>query len=224
MENQYSSLKEKLMRMQGLMHRYRHAFGPGQGRPGADPHRGQGRVLALLRMQPEITQRELSYLLDMRAQSLGELLAKLEKSGYITRTPSEDDRRVMNIRLTPEGQAAADAAANAQQDSDGWFDFLSDEEKQQLENILDKMIAAMEGKLAESGWDEKDMPMRDGRCRPDRMKAMRGMYPGGHPGWPMGFDGPGRGHGPHKGWGPRPEEPWDDRFGGEGPEAPENDE
>ena len=49
-------------------------------RPYGDSRRGQGRVLAILKMQPEISQKELLYLLDMRPQSLGELLSKLEKT------------------------------------------------------------------------------------------------------------------------------------------------
>ena len=44
----------------------------------------------------------------MRPQSLGELLSKLEKNGYILRTPSETDRRVMNIKLTDEGIKATE--------------------------------------------------------------------------------------------------------------------
>ena len=56
-----------------------------------DPHRGQGRVLAILAENPEISQKKLSFLLDMRNQSLSELLAKLEKAGLITRVPSEEE-------------------------------------------------------------------------------------------------------------------------------------
>lgn len=33
-------------------------------------HIGQGRVLAILKLKPEISQRDLSYLLDMSKQSL----------------------------------------------------------------------------------------------------------------------------------------------------------
>lgn len=71
--------------------------------PSGDPHRGQGRVLAILKLQPEISQKDLGYLLDMRNQSLGELLGKLEKAGAVTREPSEEDRRIVNIKLTEYG-------------------------------------------------------------------------------------------------------------------------
>ncbi len=43
---------------------------------------------------------DLSYLLGIRQQSLNEPLNKLEKSGYVERRPSEEDRRVMVVHLT----------------------------------------------------------------------------------------------------------------------------
>jgi len=77
-------LMEQFSRAAMLLHRYTHHSRRTQG-PFEDPHRGQGRILALLKVKPEISQRELSYLLDIRNQSLSELLTKLEKAGYISR-------------------------------------------------------------------------------------------------------------------------------------------
>ena len=71
--------------MESLMHRYHHIACRGSRM--SETQRGQGRVLAWLKMQPEISRKELAYLLDMRAQSLGELLAKLERIAYIERAP-----------------------------------------------------------------------------------------------------------------------------------------
>ncbi|MBS4534038.1 MarR family transcriptional regulator [Clostridium sp. D2Q-14] len=84
--------------LQWLLHRHYHQHRMVCG-PMGNPHRGQGRVLSLLKIQPEITQKELTYLLDMRPQSLGELLARLEQNGYITCTTSEKDRRSIDIKL-----------------------------------------------------------------------------------------------------------------------------
>lgn len=111
--------------------------------PMGNPHHGQGRVLMLLKMKPEITQKELSYLLNMRSQSLGELLAKLEKHGYVTRTQSEEDKRVMIIRLTDEGAGAAEEMCKNAKDTEPVFDCLTDEEKLQLSSILDKITAEL---------------------------------------------------------------------------------
>ena len=98
-------LFEKLMRLQWLIQRQR-LQNRGTRGPFADPTRGQGRVLAILKMQPEISTKDLSYLLDIRQQSLSELLGKLEKAGYITRRPRESDKRVMMVKLTDKGRDA----------------------------------------------------------------------------------------------------------------------
>ena len=45
-------------------------------------YRGQGRVLKLLRLKPEMSQREMAEILGIRPQSLGETLSKLEAAGY----------------------------------------------------------------------------------------------------------------------------------------------
>ena len=87
------SLAQKAERMGRLMHRYYTLSARNQGAIG-DPLRGQGRVLALLAVKPETTQRELSFVLDMRQQSLSELLAKLEEKGFVTREKSAEDGRV----------------------------------------------------------------------------------------------------------------------------------
>lgn len=118
-------------------HSFRH-FGPF-----ANPMRGQGRVLSILKLQPEISQKELGYLLDMRNQSLGELLAKLERSGYITRTASEEDRRTANIKLTPEGLKAASESNLQESGIDQLLDCLSEEEKVSLNDYLQRIISKL---------------------------------------------------------------------------------
>ena len=42
---------------------------------------------AMLRLKSKITAKDLSYILGIRQQSLNETLQKLEKEGYIVRTP-----------------------------------------------------------------------------------------------------------------------------------------
>lgn len=144
--------------------------------PLGNPHRGQGRILALLKLQPEITQKELTFLLDMRPQSLGELLGKLEAKGYLTREPSEKDRRVMVIHLTEAGKRAADAAASAE--GTNVFDQLSQIEKSQLSNILNKLTESMNKELPEE--DLKITYEVDAATRRKLMKEFRRGGFGGH--------------------------------------------
>ena len=90
MDDMYTAVYEKLSTLQWLMKR-RQMFSQAQAGPFADPARGQGRILAMLKIQPEIKTRELAYLLGIRQQSLNELLNKLEKSGHVERFSPDYD-------------------------------------------------------------------------------------------------------------------------------------
>lgn len=185
MDDNNTKLLEQFFRIVMLLHRYPHHH-PRKREFAGNPHRGQGRVLALLKLQPEISQKELSYLLDMRNQSLGELLMKLERSGFITREPSETDRRVMNIKLTEAGAAAANQAEEQQEDNGKLFDCLSEEERIQLIGYLNRLIQELEQRLGVDALGEQE-----------RGDFRRGMYPGSP------FDPRGRGRG-HRGGFPYP--------------------
>ncbi|WP_407309443.1 MarR family winged helix-turn-helix transcriptional regulator [Desulfosporosinus sp. SB140] len=142
MSNNNLDLSDQFVRLEWLLHRY-HLQNHRHHGPMGDPHRGQGRVLALLKLKPEISQKELSDILDIRSQSLGELLAKLERNGYITRTPSPTDRRVMNVRLTEAGRESS--GQNEQHlDSEALFSCLNEEEQAALSDYLSRIISALE--------------------------------------------------------------------------------
>jgi len=152
-----------------------------------DTHRGQGRILALLKLKPEISQKELSDILDIRSQSLGELLAKLERNGYITRTPSEADHRIMDIHLTETGQQAS-GQDEQQMDTESLFGCLNEEEQAKLADYLGRIISALEQQYGGSG-QEPDFRGRSpfggrgrGRLRDDPSPFDRrdfGRGPGG---------------------------------------------
>jgi len=138
--NNNIELMEKFFRISRLLHQSHHR---------STEHcnascRGQGRVLSLLKKHPDITQKELSVLLDIRSQSLGELLARLERDGCIIRKASETDHRVMNIKLTPKGLEAAGRAEKNKQNSAKLFDCLSSQEKSMLDDFLDRLTKEFE--------------------------------------------------------------------------------
>lgn len=187
MSEQFKDLMELFIRADALLHRYQGTYFRNFG-PFASPHKGQGRVLSLLKLQPEITQKELGYLLDMRNQSLGELLGKLERNGYITRTPSEKDRRVMNIKLTEEGAKAAEQLDGKQEDVNQIFSCLSEEEQTVLSDYLERLIDALEKTFEEMGIPEHEHGRPCGHPH---------SHPHGHSheqerdfGGPQGFGGP----------------------------------
>lgn len=178
-----------------LLHRYHH-HGFKEQRSFANPHRGQGRVLALLKMQPEISQKELTYLLDMRNQSLSELLSKLEKAGYITRSQSETDRRVVDLKLTDAGREAASQLEQQKEGIDQIFECLNEEEQKNLSDYLERLIAELEKQSGEGDFFGNMHPEHV-----ERRKA-RGMAPEmaqsrrrGHGGAGGRFEGRGEGHG-----------------------------
>lgn len=164
--------------------------------PMGDPHRGQGRILALLKLQPEVSQKDLSYLLEMRPQSLGELLSKLETAGYITRSQSTDDKRVQMIKLTEKGAEVADQRVKM----DDLFAVLSEEEQAQFGQYLERLIVAMEERV------DKDAIAEARRFGPE---GAWGRGPAGRrgPGGRRGGRGFGRGFGPEgpEDFGPNPE-------------------
>ncbi len=164
-------LMGRFLRLEWLLRRWNMQNRRTHG-PMGDPHRGQGRILALLKLRPEISQKELAFLLNISPQSLGELLAKLEKSGYITRQPSEADRRVMIVKLTPEGEAAAEL----EYEEEDLFGSLNADEQGNLAFYLDKLIASLEERFGgeddertaawRAGWRKATEAMGSFRMRP----------------------------------------------------------
>ena len=138
--NSNTELMEKFFKIGRLMHQSHHK----KSKHCSDSCRGQGRVLSILKRNPEISQKELSALLDIRSQSLGELLVRLERDGCINRVPSETDRRVLHITLTEQGMKAAGQAEENKERSAELFDCLSKEEKEHLVQVLNRLEDAFE--------------------------------------------------------------------------------
>jgi len=144
----------QLMRLQGLIGRFERRR-VAERAPWGDPRRGQGRVLALLKMKPEISQRELTYLLDMSKQSLAELLGKLEKASLISREPSADDKRVTMVRLTEAGKLAGQWDDTAPTQVDQVLGVLSDDELTTLSAYLARLIEQLERSVGGDDIDER---------------------------------------------------------------------
>ena len=91
-------------------------------------------------MQEGITQKDLAFLLGIRPQSAGEMLQKLEDHGLVERRKSETDARAIQLFLTEEGRAHAEEIDRMRKVvAEDVFSVLTDEEKEQLAVILDKL-------------------------------------------------------------------------------------
>jgi DNA-binding MarR family transcriptional regulator len=138
-----------------MMHRHHHMKGNHQH----SPYRGQGRILSLLKMEPQMSQKKLSFLLGTRPQSIGELLVKLEQNGYITRKQSDEDRRSLDIELTEEGMKAAISEENLQEcqhKTNEMFSCLNEEEQKNLSNYLERVIASLQEEMMDDQEDQDD--------------------------------------------------------------------
>ena len=70
-----------------------------------DMNRSSAGVLFMLHQRKTMSQRELAEQLNVTAPSITSLIQKMEKSGYISRRPDEQDQRVMRLSLTEKGES-----------------------------------------------------------------------------------------------------------------------
>jgi len=100
----------------------------------------QKRILMILNGAGVMTQRDLTEYLAIQPGSASEILSKLETAGLILRTPNETDRRTTDIQLTDAGKSLAQEAADQRhQRHQEMFACLSEEEKQTLLTLLEKL-------------------------------------------------------------------------------------
>ncbi|MFB6468522.1 MarR family winged helix-turn-helix transcriptional regulator [Cytobacillus sp. Hz8] len=185
-----------------------HLFNHAQYGPTADSTRGQGRVLGILKLQEEISTKDLSYLLGIRQQSLNELLNKLQNSGYVTRVLSEEDKRVMLVGFTEKGR---NENKKEEPDFDNIFNCLNEEEQETFGVYLDRIITTLESQLGvEVDDNERVEWLRAARSRMgneqfERLMAMRRGF------FDPGFHGMRSGKMAHEQHNPNNRDP---RFGG----------
>lgn len=128
-----SDINDKLIiNLRDISHKMRYLY-EGRG--------SQKRILIVLyEIGGSITQRELTERLGIQPGSASEVIAKLENEGYIQRTPNEADRRTTDVALTAEGKsAAARAKAERAARHRQMFSCLSEDEKNQLRSLLEKV-------------------------------------------------------------------------------------
>ena len=121
-----------------------------------DTTRGQGRILAALKLKDGIATRELAYVLGIRVPSLNEALSKLENAGHIVREPDPRDRRVQLITLTDSGRALTGQLGEREPESDNIFEVLTEQERTNLNDYLDRLIARMHEDLPDLEADRQE--------------------------------------------------------------------
>ena len=121
-----------------------------------DTTRGQGRILAALKLKDGIATRELAYVLGIRVPSLNEALSKLENAGDIVREPDPRDRRVQLITLTDLGRALTNQMGEGEPEGDNIFEVLTEQERANLNDYLDRLIVRMHEDLPDLEADRQE--------------------------------------------------------------------
>lgn len=123
---------------------------------GPRPHRGKGMhprrmafarerlLMEIAEHEEGIRQKELAKLAGTNPSSMSELIDKLETDGYVRRKVDPNDRRATLVTLTELGEARA---AEISDERDAMFadafSTLDESEKEQLNALLDKLIAGL---------------------------------------------------------------------------------
>ena len=98
---------------------------------------------ALLRLADDdgISQAELARRQRVESPSMCRMIDRLEREGLVARVRDLSDRRVIRVRITPEGRLAAEAGRDAVSDLEARaFATLSNDERQTLANLLGRVL------------------------------------------------------------------------------------
>ncbi|MBR6366531.1 MAG: MarR family transcriptional regulator [Lachnospiraceae bacterium] len=119
--------------------------GPGCGRGPVGPM-GRGmsreRLLTIISEYPDgIRQKDLAEAAGINASSASEVVSRLEDDGYLVRVIDATDKRATLLKLTEMGAARAEEIRSERESFlDDIFSRLTEDEKQTLSDLLDKLI------------------------------------------------------------------------------------
>lgn len=119
--------------------------------------KGQGRLIILLKRKDNLSTKELSEILNISVTSLNETLNKLEQQNLIRKVPSPKDKRVLLVELTEDGRSLE---FKNHEDVD-IFDTLSEEEKENLNEYLNRLTVALHNKFKEENPEKYEKLIRN---------------------------------------------------------------
>lgn len=105
-----------------------------------DLYVGQDIFLLTLSRNGEMSQTELKEKLNVEYSTIHKIAARLEKRGLVKKTTAIKDKRVSVIRLNSKGRKVTTKIDAYWEKLDNeFFDALTDEEQQQLRDLLEKL-------------------------------------------------------------------------------------
>jgi DNA-binding MarR family transcriptional regulator len=99
-------------------------------------------LFALFKLDGGLAMKDLAQRLGCDASFITAIADNLEKRGFVHREPSQRDRRVKNLVLTPEGAAAKERLMAQLAAKMPWCYALDDAERQSFLSLLRKMLDA----------------------------------------------------------------------------------
>lgn len=108
----------------------------------------QGKILSALWDEKPLTSSELTYVTGLAKSSLSLALKGLDKKGLILSYPSEKDKRIRYYDLTKLGssqQAVGDKISKNLNDT--FYNDFSNEEIEQFESYLERVLSNLESKF-----------------------------------------------------------------------------
>lgn len=113
-----------------------------------DLHISQFRLLSLLHNERGQRLTSLSQRLSLSKSTITRLVDLLEHKGWVKRIADPEDRRAQRVLLTPDGFEQRAITADAHRQSlEKRLHALTDEEKTQLDVLLDKLSAGLRSRL-----------------------------------------------------------------------------
>lgn len=108
-------------------------------------HRGYGHILDLLSDHNGMTQQQIAQALGIRPQSASEAVTNLEEQGLIQKLPNPRDKRSFLLYITQEGLSRqTEMRQRRMENACRILAPLSEDEKNTLQALLQKVVAALE--------------------------------------------------------------------------------
>lgn len=101
---------------------------------------GQPPMLFILNKNNGISQKELAEKLKVKPATITVMLKRMEKANMVVRKQDTEDQRISRVYITEEGREVCKKAVEVMKDVElECFGSLSEEEKEKLKGLLDKM-------------------------------------------------------------------------------------
>lgn len=100
-------------------------------------HLGQEILIVDLHHNPDTTQAELVQRMGFEQPTIAKAITRMERAGFVRRSPDPADRRVTRLRLTERGEDAVDAVTAAWAETEAQATAgLTEAEARQLVRLL----------------------------------------------------------------------------------------